>query len=638
MTFHYNTTSNADIFSQLMMYAGSIKSIISKDESYRLYKALGGMDSSKYTADMDVIKRTVNRNNSKAVKWNKMTARDLGAKLGRNIFGLKFLWDKWFQLNDVLETLPRLSEFKYTMEQTHGDVQLAMYRAQDVTTNFSRSGTWGRNINSVFLFSNAEMQGIDKMIRNYSEASYTAKNKKGEPDVSKVLGKVIKTVGWSMVLTALKAFLNRRDEEAEREYSYLSEFVKNNYDVFYISDGYFLKLPKEQNLAMPRTSMERLIDGILGDGVDLIEFGSYIWDGFMPDFIPDVFDIGNFPHQILNNTPISVITDVAFNRDYKGDEIVPSYMTGAEYSKYNAYTSAFSVNLASLLYKTVRIDISPMAIDHYIGAFGYWGSLAKNLVPNKDVSEGGIVKAAGKNILRSTGVSTKFISDARYSTDLIDNIYDGKEKAEKKQGLFDSGDNMAVIERYSVMSSLITNFNKASRQGSDKQQRLDRELLERVLTDYDANKLTEGQEYAAYLYDLVGSEKLFESSFPKPTYSDTRTKDGKKHVTTVNLDANLYMQFCDEISQMREEVRLFIKSLGLEPEEASAILIKSYDAIDKEVKARYRRLYGKCETGYIYKPESSKSAEELAVGVSDKFEKLTKEELWAEIDKIIGNV
>lgn len=592
MTFHYNTTSNANILMQIGMYAGALKSIMKNDADYQLYKALGGGDMGKFTADVDAIKRTVSRRNSKAIKWNEMSARDFGQKVIKNVAGLKFLWDKFFELNDVFETLPRLAEFKYTMESTHGDEQLAMYRSQDVTTNFSRSGSWGRNLNAIFLFSNAELQGIDKMVRNYTEAAYTEKGKNGEPNKAIIAGKILKTVGWSFFMMALQEFINRRDDEAEEEYSRLSEFIKNNYDVFYIGNGYFAKVPKEQNLAIPRTVMQRIFDAVKGDDVDFRELGSYIWDGITPGFVPDVFDIKNVPHQILNNTPISVFTDVMANRDFKGAEIVPSELDGPEYLKYNNYTSALSVGLAKRLYEKTGFDISPMALDHYIGAFGYWGTLFTDLFPHIDYSERGFWGSIGKNWFNALGAKTKFSVDARYSTDLLNDFYEGRNRAEARLGIEANGENRLVNERYKVLGSFIKSYNKQSRNGSEEQQRLDRKMLQVILEGFDEGKFSEGERYVMKLYDATGNEAVFVSSFPGPTFSTTTIKKGKKFVTEAVLDANAYAEFCNEISEMREAVRVLVKGLGLDESDAADFLAKEYSNINSDIKEKYLSIYG----------------------------------------------
>ncbi len=69
---------------------------------------------------------------------------------------------------------PRMAEFKgmyekLTLEHPEWSEEVRVTRAfnasQDVTTNFSRSGTWGQQINQGAAFFNANVQGFDKMIR-----------------------------------------------------------------------------------------------------------------------------------------------------------------------------------------------------------------------------------------------------------------------------------------------------------------------------------------------------------------------------------------------------------------------------------------------------------------------------------------
>ena len=604
MTFHYNTTSEADIFSQLGMYVGSLKSVLTKDDSYQLYKALGGLDATMLRADTDVIKRTVKDRNASLVKWSEASARDIGEKLKRNVLGLKWLWDKYFEFNDIFETLPRLAEFKYTLKET-GDVQLSMYRSQDVTTNFSRNGTWGRNVNAIFLFSNAELQGIDKMVRNYTEAEYEAKNKKGQPAKMRAATRVLKTVGWSLIMTALSEFINRRDDEAEEEYRRLSEFTKNNYDVFYMGSGYFVKLPKEQNLAMPRTTMQRIFDFIKGDSLDLRELGGYIWSGISPDFLPDIFDLGNAPQQVLNNTPIGFITDVAFNMDYKGDAIVPYYMSGPEFTKYTNYTSAFAVSFAENLYKITELDVSPMAIDHYLGAGGYYGTLFKNLFPVVDYEEKGFIGSIKNNFWNALGFKTRFKADARYSTDLLNNIYDGKERALKRLSVSDTGENRIVSEKYSVLSSFISSYDKVSRLGNEEQQRLDRKMLQVILEGFDEGKLTEGEKYVMSLYDETGIDDVFISTFPSFELRSTKTKKGKKTITSATLTANQYAEFCADIETAREKVRVLIKGLGLDSTDAAQLLAKEYKNINADIKEKYLEKYGVQEVEKVEKKKTT---------------------------------
>lgn len=582
-TFHYQSSANPNILKQLAMYAGALKSIIQQDSDYQIYRALGGMDSTKFKADMDAIGKAIKRN-----------SKDMENKFVKVMKAVKFItWDAFWKLNDVAETLPRLAEFKHTMKTT-GDVQLSMYRSHDVTTNFARSGTAGRHLNAIFLYSNASLQGLDKMVRNFTEAGYTVKEKSAKAFKTAVARKMLSYVGWSLILTAIQEFLNRRDEEAEEEYRRLSDFMKNNYDVFYIGDGKFFKLPKEQNNAIFRSVVQRTIDAISGDGIDMRELGSYIWSGLMPNFMPDVFDIENTLSGLGNNTVFGAFTDVATNRDFKGSEIVPSYMKGPDFEKYTANTSSFSVNLAKTLYKVTGMDISPMSIDHVIKGYGgYYGGLFVNLFPNIDVEERGVIGSAVKNIADAFGLKSKFIADGRYSTDILSDFYDGRDKSEKELALNNTGTNKVNYARYLATSNFITGFNKISATGSEKQQRLDRQMLLDLLLGFNDRELTEGEIYLANVYDETQDEDVIKLNFPSNELkSKTFTENGKKYVITASLGANEYAQFCADISNARESALVFIKGLGLSEEEAAVVISDTFKSIDDEYELKYLDLYG----------------------------------------------
>ena len=605
MTFHYNSTADVNLISHLAMYIGAFKSMIIKDQYYQRYKALGGMDTGRFLADLDAISRsaTVKKLNTK--KWSDVhSVKDAYKKFTKNQNILKYLWnvlwEKAFALNDAFEAAPRLAEFKYTMQQT-SDSQLAMFRANDVTTNFARSGIAGRHLNSIFLFSNASLQGFDKMVRTYTDAKYVKKSEDGKFDKNRLAKVIIKNVTWSVILAALQSFLNRRDEEAEEAYNNLSEFTKNNYDVFYIGDGKFFKLPKEQNLAIPRTFIQRIMDATQGDGVDWRELGDYIWSALTPGFVPDLSEVYtlDFPgviHGVVNNTAIGVITDVGFNRDYKDDEIVPSYMSGANYEKYYPYTSSFSVKFAKKMFDASggAIDVSPIAIDHYMSAGGYYGSLYKKFFPYTDVEEKGIGGSIVENAADAIGLNTKFVVDNTYSTDILDNFYEGRELAEKKLGIDDSAENKIISAKYKSVGTFISKYNKTSKNGTGDQQRLDRRMLIEIINGYDGSELTEGEKYLIHVLDETQNEDLLKLNYPSNEFKSKQFKvNGEKFKTEVSLGANEYAQMCSEIDSARAKALLFIKSYGFSEEEAAVYIVDAFKAIDEEYKAKYLDLYGK---------------------------------------------
>lgn len=606
MTFHYNSTADVNLISHLAMYIGAFKSMIIKDQYYQRYKALGGMDTGRFLADLDAISRSATLKKLNTKKWRDVhSVKDAYKKFTKNQNIIKYLlldvlFEKAFALNDALEAAPRLAEFKYTMKET-SDPQLAMFRANDVTTNFARSGIAGRHLNSIFLFSNASLQGFDKMVRTYTDAKYVKKSEDGKFDKNRLAKVIIKNVTWSVILAALQSFLNRRDEEAEEAYNNLSEFTKNNYDVFYIGDGKFFKLPKEQNLAIPRTFVQRIMDATQGDGVDWRELGDYMWTALTPGFVPDLsevytLDLSGIAHGVLNNTAIGVITDVGFNRDYKDDEIVPSYMSGANYEKYYPYTSSFSVKFAKAMFDASggATDVSPIAIDHYMNAGGYYGSLFKKLFPYTDVEEKGKWGSVKENWLDAIGLNTKFVVDNTYSTDILNNFYEGRELAEKKLGIDDSSENKVIDAKYQSVGTFISKYNKASKNGTGDQQRLDRRMLLTMLDGYDGSELTEGEKYLIHVLDETQNEDLLKLNYPSNEFKSKQFKvNGEKFKTEVSLGANEYAQMCSEIDSARAKALLFIKDYGFSEEEAAVYIVDAFKAIDEEYEAKYLDLYGK---------------------------------------------
>lgn len=637
-SFKNNSVTNQGVLGSLALYASSAISLITHDENYQLYKALGGMDTTRLTADEDAIKKAVKsgvRKNSKFVnvmnpkdfkaRWNESKAdaiknaisfKDMNAlwKYSKHEFFQKIdlirnCVNLFFYANDFVETLPRLAEFKASMAlpESKGDAKLAFYRSQDVTTDFARKGTQGRRINALFLFSNANIQGIDKAIRTYTEAKYTRKNKNGEFSNANIAKRIMSNLTFALMMTALVEFFNRRDEEDEEEYRRLSDFMKNNYYCFSTGDGEFIKIPKGENSLLPQTLIQRIFDATQGDDLDMVELGAYVWDSFFPEFIPNAVDaIGHkdpatLINAPLNKMPTSVISDVLLNRNYMGDEIIPEYMGVYEnnFEKYTGNTSKFAVDFAKSLYDVTGIDVSPMSIDHLFGAGGWYGSFASRLMPSVSEEEHNV----GEKLWDAFGLGRTFTTDARYSTDLLNDFYDKKDEVIGNANSKATAENLLLKEKYETLGSFISSFNKQSRNSGQQQQRLDRETLQIILEGFNPEELTEGEKYAMTLFDATGNKDVFNTTYPRPELKSTKTKKGKKTVTTASLDANTYAEFCKDISDMREFARVMVKGLGLDETTSTELLIKEYDSINESVKEKYLEKYGKSEETKVEKKE-----------------------------------
>ena len=131
-------------------------------------------------------------------------------------------------------------------------------------------------------------------------------------------------------------------------------------------------------------------------------------------------------------------------------------------------------------------------------------------------------------------------------------------------------------------------------------------MLQIILEDFDEGEFSEGQEYAARLYDVTKNEDVFMKSYPSAELKETKTKKGKKVVTTAVLGANEYAEYCADIEEAIEGVRVLVKNLGLDDASAAAFLAKEYTNIKSDIKAKYLEKYGKTEEVI---PEKKKTAD-----------------------------
>ena len=101
----------------------------------------------------------------------KATAKGFGGKLAVTVtHPLQALQ----ALFSVTEAGPRVAEYeaayKNALDEGLGPENaavLAAVAAKDVTVNFTRAGEWGRNMNEVVLFFNAQVQSLDKTGRTF---------------------------------------------------------------------------------------------------------------------------------------------------------------------------------------------------------------------------------------------------------------------------------------------------------------------------------------------------------------------------------------------------------------------------------------------------------------------------------------
>jgi len=156
-------------------------------------------------------------------------------------------------LSSTMETATRLAVYQQRLKEHSGEAipwhiasQLAALDSRDATIDFARMGKYGRILNKLSPFWNAQVQGLDKMARTFVK----------DPTGTMLRGTMMLTVP-SMALYALNA--------DEPWYQRLPSWQKNMFWVFSVNDGETIyRIPKPFDWGMLFASLpERMADDMM---------------------------------------------------------------------------------------------------------------------------------------------------------------------------------------------------------------------------------------------------------------------------------------------------------------------------------------------------------------------------------------
>ena len=255
-------------------------------------------------------------------------------------------------LSEALETGTRLGEFALAQRAeglSKAGLQKGAFASKEVTLDFSRIGTTGRALNSIIAFWNAQLEGIDKLGREF----------RARPG-----GLTTKLVAGITLPSVLLWFANRDDEEIQN----LAAWRKDLFWNFRVG-GVIASLPKpfEPGILFGTTA-EKILDWTLENDPDAIKkAGDAILRGATPDIIPTAFR--PFVEQVANR-------NLFFDRP-----IVPR---GQEKLEPFLQSNSFSSRVSKLIGET--LNISPARIDAFIR--GTTGGLGRLGVSGIDIGLG----------------------------------------------------------------------------------------------------------------------------------------------------------------------------------------------------------------------------------------------------------
>jgi hypothetical protein len=314
-----------------------IASLVRKDEFYRDWQKSGGMLAELVALDRAYLQKGLGEVIAKYPFLNRI-------KYGANPIELLRV------LSELAEQGTRIGEFKKARKKG-ATIEEAGFASREVTLDFARVGAKTRAVNSLIAFWNANVQGFDKMVRNFKDQPIPA---------------TAKLVTGITLPSILLAIVNHDDPRWK-------DIPRWQKDLFWIvmTDEHIYRIPKPFEMGILfGTVPERFVEAILDK--DPKAFDSVLKTmvrGAAPGLIPTVATplIENWANRSLFlDRPL-----IPANKE----DLLPEY-------QYKAYTTELAKSIGKLLGKLPPLkenpNIAPVKIENLIR--GWSGGLGMHLL------------------------------------------------------------------------------------------------------------------------------------------------------------------------------------------------------------------------------------------------------------------
>ena len=255
---------------------------------------------------------------------NRSTSRKAFKNLSESV-------DKW---NTVFEDSTRLSAYKTALESGMSREKAAII-AKNVSIDFNEFGTWGPIINSLYMFSNASIQGSAKMIRAMRNP--------------KVAAAVVGTVGASVF--AANSWNDKVDSEWRNKVSKWDKLNGLNIVIPGTEEFYYISIPVSWGLKPIKVAMEYGTDILSGQTVGLGDATEGILTAVLEGYNPVG---GTDLASALTPSPIEPFIDIARNRQWTGGKLRP------DWNKYAPASTQYFKDLQDSQTGKILIDISQL--------------------------------------------------------------------------------------------------------------------------------------------------------------------------------------------------------------------------------------------------------------------------------------
>lgn len=316
-----------------------------KDEWYRRFVLSGGSTEWILANDRKQIQNAVRNIMSKG-----FADRFLGVLL-HPIESMK-------DFAEFTEAGARIAEFRKTVDKS-GDELLAAQRARDITIDFKKHGYYGKEINKVTAFFNANVQGQYKMFRTFKKHPY-------------------KTMVKGFVYITLPTLILHAINGDNEEYESMSIYRKALFYNFPIKSGkQFISVPKPFDWGVIFGAIpEFILDSYRkNDREAYEEIMDAIKLSFGADFMPQIIKPYREAHSNIDwkGQPI----------EHAGDDRVSPYL------RYGEKTSTVAKSIANAIKSLPIPEVfkSPKKLDYMIK--GYFGTVGAEIrdIPDTNFKE-----------------------------------------------------------------------------------------------------------------------------------------------------------------------------------------------------------------------------------------------------------
>jgi len=508
-----NTTTTNNPIKYTADWVKAVAGAVFESDAYKDYLANGGGYMGSVTADARIFRQTM----------REITEADRN-KIVKSLHNMKNVTDNIMWFVNKGDDIPRFAEYKRTLAKT-GDKLAAGRAAQEITVNFRRTGKTAAELNKMIPYFNAAIQANHKMLDTFAFKGYDEFLKTGsKSDVAKkLLPNFLKFIMGSLIGAVLVQFWNRVIAPElfgtdPNDFENASSYMKNNYYLYSLPNGKFIRVPKPQNLGVLGTAMERALDLYMFDDPNAYyNFGEYVGQHFLPPAAVTLF---------------GTVYELGTNRNFAGIPIVPSYMEDLDKRlQYDDSTSAVAYIAGRLL------NVSPKQVDHVMSSnLGFLARLNKALFPvNRDKAD------------ITGGLENQFVVDSVYSTDIVNRFYDEREKytvMAKSYDITNGEDDRYLFEdiynkyKYDRYANLYSNVTKDIRDLDDEEKRRNvRSTLNTIIGDMTNTGMTELDEFVSYVcqeYDYEIADLAPYVTVPSALYLKYQDKSGNHYVTDDN--------------------------------------------------------------------------------------------------------